>query len=349
MNRMACAAAIVASLGACGRGGDADDAALNGPTRVPVRVATVRRDSLVLTVELTGRLGARPGGSAVLTAPAAGVMSAVLVQVGDQVRRGTLLATEDVPELAADAAQKEAEARVAEQESSRQQDLLAQGITSAREAEAALAASRQAQAAARAAATLLARTRITSPLTGRVQQVSVQRGERVDAGTAIAQVVAVDTLDLMASAPAPDLARLKAGLPAQVQEEGSSTTVAGSVSGVAPGLDSATGTGVVVIRVANAAGHLHPGAGATAHVRVGVRRDALIVPDSAIVLAGDSTVVFIMGADSVAHQRPVARVARSGHDVAVEGRLTAGELVVTTGAFGLEDGMHVVPATGAEP
>jgi len=102
-----------------------------------------------------------------------------------------------------------------------------------------------------------------------------------------------------------------------------------------------------VIRVPNRDGRLHPGAAATARVRLGVHSDVLVVPDSALVLAGDSSVVFVVAADSVAHQRAVQRGVRAGGRTEVRGDLRAGDRVVTTGAFGLQDGMHVVPGTGS--
>jgi RND family efflux transporter MFP subunit len=112
-------------------------------------------------------------------------------------------------------------------------------------------------------------------------------------------------------------------------------------------VDSLTNAGEAVIRVPNSEGRLHPGAAATARIRLGVRRDVLVVPDSALVLAGDSSVVFVVGADSVAHQRTVERGVRAGGRTEIRGDVRSGDRVVTTGAFGLQDGMHVVP--GAVP
>jgi membrane fusion protein (multidrug efflux system) len=310
---------------------------------VPVALGTIARDSLVETLTLTGRLEPRPGGAAVLAAPAAGVVRAVRAQVGDRVARGAPVIELEVPELAADAAQKTAAAAQAERESARQQQLLADGITSARQAEEAAASASQAKAAAAAANDLLTRTRITSPLTGRVQEIMVQRGERVDAGRALAQVIAPDTLDLAAPVPAPDLARLRTGLAAEVVQDGDTTRMTGWLAALAPGVDTVTNAGEAVIRIPNRGGRLHPGATATARLRLGVRHDALVAPDSALVLAGDSTVVFIVGADSVAHARGVVIGLRADGRTEIRGDVRAGDRVVTTGAFGLEDGMHVVP------
>jgi membrane fusion protein, multidrug efflux system len=335
-------------LAACGggHGESADESAdegRGGAARVPVGLGTITRDSLVETLSLTGRLEPRPGGAALLAAPAAGIVRAIRAQVGDQVRRGQPVAELDVPELAADAAQKTAAADQARREGARQQQLLADGITSARQAEEAAASARQATAAAAAARTLLARTLVTSPISGRVQEVFVQRGERVDAGRALVQVVAPDTLDLAVPVPAPELGHLRAGQPADVTQDGDSATTRGWVAALAPAVDSLTNAGEAVIRVPNPRGRLHPGAAATARVRLGVRRDVLLAPDSALVLAGDSSVVFVMGPDSIAHLRAVVRGASAGGRTAVTGAIRPGDRVVTTGAFGLQDGMRVVP------
>jgi RND family efflux transporter MFP subunit len=336
-------------VAACG-GNSGDEAEGSGATaRVPVALGTIARDSLAETLVLTGRLEPRPGGAALLAAPAAGVVLAVRVQVGDRVARGATVVELEVPELAADAAQKMAAAAQAEREADRQQQLLADGITSARQAEEAAASARQARAAASASGALLARTRVASPIAGRLQEVMVQRGERVDAGRPLAQVMAADTLDLAVPVPAPDLARLRTGLPVDVLQDGDTAVAHGRLAALAPGVDTLTNAGEAVIRVPNSAGRLHPGAAAVARIRLGVRRDVLVIPDAALALAGDSTVVFVVGRDSVAHARVVARGLRAGGRTEIRGDVREGDSVVTTGAFGLEDGMHVVSTPHSAP
>jgi membrane fusion protein, multidrug efflux system len=331
---------------ACGAGGEhAEEHA--APARVPVAFGVVSRDSLSETLDLTGRLEPRPGGGALLAAPAAGVVRSVRRQVGERVTRGTVVVELEVPELEADAAQKAAAAAQAEREAARQQQLLSDGITSARQAEEAAASARQATAAAAAARHLLARTQVTSPVAGRVQEVMVQPGERVDAGGPLAQVLAPDTVDLAVPVPASELARLRTGLPVDVVQEGDTSSVRGYIAALAPGVDTLTNAGEAVIRVPNPAARLHPGAAATARIHLGVRRDVLVVPDSALVLAGDSTVVFVVGPDSLAHARTVTHGIRADGRTEIRGDVHSGDRVVTTGAFGLEEGMHVVPAAPA--
>jgi membrane fusion protein, multidrug efflux system len=331
-------------LAGCGRSADEEAESSDlSHTRVPVGVAVVVRDTIRDELVLTGRLGPQPGGSALLAAPAAGVISAVNAQVGARVRRGDELLVLDVPELASEARQREAAAAQAQREADRQARLLSDGVTSQRAAEEAAAAARQAGSAAEASKALLERTQVRAPLSGRVQTVRAQRGERVEAGAPLVEVIDVDTLDLHVAVPAGRLPGVHPGQPVTVVQEGDTTPHPAKILAVAPGVDSLTNAGEVVVRVPNPGGRLLAGAGATARVLIGVEPQALIVPDSAVVLAGDSSAVFVVGADSIVHQRIVEPGVHQGGRVAIRGPLNPGERVVTTGAFGLQDGMRVAP------
>jgi RND family efflux transporter MFP subunit len=356
MKRILGALWLLAAAG-CGRSGgaDGDDApagqvASLSQTRVPVGTATVVRDTMRDELTVTGRLGPKPGGSALLAAPAAGVIASVRATVGSRVHRGDELLALDVPELEAEARQKAGAAAQAQREAARQARLLSDGVTSNRAAEEAAQAANQAASAAEAARALLERTQVRAPLSGRVQAVRAQRGERVDAGAPLAEVIDVDTLDLHVAVPADRLARLRPGMPVSVVQEGDTAPHRARIAAVAPGVDSLSNAGEVVIRVPNLDGRLLAGAGATARILLGLEPQALVVPDSALILAGDSSAVFVVGPDSIVHQRVVTPGARQRGRVAVEGALQPGDRVVTTGAFGLQDGMRVSPrGAGTSP
>jgi RND family efflux transporter MFP subunit len=307
---------------------------------VPVSLAVVRRDTMTSEVQLIGRLVPSPGGEAQLTAPADAVVHRVLVQVGDRVGQGTLLVQLDAPELETRAAELRAAADVAQQDAARQADLFAQGITSRKQLEERQANARAAESAAHAAETLLRRASITSPIRGAVQRVLVQSGERATAGAPLVEVVDASRLDLVAQVPAGPLALLRVGEVARVTTQGGAAT-AGTVVAIAPSVDSLTNAASVVVRIPNANLALRPGTGATASVVTGIQDDVLVVPDPALVLVGDSMNVFVVGADSIAHARPVSPGLRQGNRVVVTGELEPGDQVVAGNAFGLSDGMRV--------
>ncbi|HEV8600833.1 MAG TPA: efflux RND transporter periplasmic adaptor subunit [Gemmatimonadales bacterium] len=317
--------------------------------RVPVATTVIATDTITDVVTVVGRLTATPGGSALLTAPAPAVVRRVHAQLGARVTRGTLLLELDAPELVTSARTLAAQAELAERDAARQRELFRQGITSQRQADEKAAEATGARAAANAAAVLLARARVTSPIAGAVQRVEVHPGERVDAGKELIEVINSATLDLLAQVPAADLAHLKVGAVALVLSEGVATGAPGKVAALAPAVDSLTNAGQAVVRVPNPLGALRPGAAATARIVTGAERQALIVPDSALVVVGDSLSVFVVSADSVAHARPVGVGIRRGGRAEILRGLSPGERVVSSGAFGLSDGMKVIPAQPAKP
>ena len=330
---------LLLPVSACQRGGEEEAE----PTpRVPVTTTVIATDTITDVVTVVGRLTATPGGSALLTAPAPAMVRRVQVQLGARVARGAVLVELDAPDLVSTARSEAARAELADRDAARQRELFRQGIVAQKQADEKAAEATSARAAANAATALLARMTIRSPIAGAVQRVEVHPGERVDAGKELVEVINSATLDLLAQVPAADLARLKVGAVALVLTEGVSNGAPGKVAALAPALDSLTNAGQAVIRVPNPLSTLRPGSSATARIVTGARRTALIVPDSALVVVGDSLTVFVVSSDSTAHARAVGvGIRRAGRAEILRG-LSPGERVVSSGAFGLSDGMKVV-------
>lgn len=329
---------LVLSLAGCADQPAPSDAAPG----VKVQAAKLEPGVFAETETVVGRLMPAPGNVAALTAPMDAVVREVLVQVGQSVEAGRTLIVLDAPELVSEATARRAAADAAERDAARQRELLADGIVSARAVEERQAAAVAARAAADAAEALRARTRIDSPLPGRVQSLLVNPGERVAAGTSLAEIVRDGPVDLVAAVPVKAVTRLAAGQHATVRMDQGGPAVDALVRAVAPAVDSVSGMVTVVIRAGPRSG-LIPGAGATAIVTTGVDSAALVLPESALVLVGDSTSVFVVGADSTVTHRPVEVTGRSGGMVSIRGRVWVGDRVVTVGGFGLVDGTKVEP------
>lgn len=326
--------------------GDTRDAEGEPGIRAPVSTATIVRDTMPQDIEVVGTLRPSPGHSALLTAPVAGQVRQTNVQVGQRVASGDLLIRLDAPELSAAAQRGELAAQVAEQDAQRQRGLLDEGVTSRRTVEEKDALARSARADAISADAQLARASIRSPIAGEIQRVMVQTGERVDAGSPLVEVVDRSSLDLVGAVPAAALPLMRPGQSVSVMAEGFPSAISGRVHAVSPALDSASHSGQVIIRIENG-GRLPAGLGARGLIRVGLLRGVLLVPDSALVVLGDSQSLFVVGPDSVVHSHTVVILARREGRVAVQGDLEPGASVVTAGAWGLADGMRVVPAARA--
>jgi len=66
------------------------------------------------------------------------------------------------------------------------------------------------------------------------------------------------------------------------------------------------------------------------------------VPVEALVPAGEGFQVFVVDSAGIAHARPVGVGGRNESLVEIVTGLAPGETVVTTGAYGVEDGARIV-------
>src|SRR2546423_10684535 len=82
-------------------------------------------------------------------------------------------------------------------------------------------------------------------------------------------------------------------------------------------------------------------------IAVAVHPNAITVPLEALVPEGEDFKVFVVDAAGRAHERKVSVGGRTDKTAEITQGLTAGERVVTYGAYGVSDSARVVPAKQA--
>ena len=187
----------------------------------------------------------------------------------------------------------------------------------------------------------LARAAIRSPITGTVTKRAINDGEAVDPATPAFEVIDSSSLDVVANLPAGFLGRVKTGDLASVHVEPlPDKEFSGGVVQVAPSVDPQTNTVAVRVRLANPDGELKAGIFANARIAVEIHQNALVVPQTALVVQGDETFVFVSKGDKV-EKRKVTVGIRDGNRVEITEGLKENERVVTQGAYGLGDGTKI--------
>jgi HlyD family secretion protein len=198
-----------------------------------------------------------------------------------------------------------------------------------------------AQAALDLARAQFALASIRSPIAGTVTKRLINDGETVDPATPVFEVMDSASLDLVANVPAGYLGRIKSGDGALVRVEPlPDKEFTGGVVQVAPAVDPQTNTVAVRIRLANPDGELNAGVYANARIAVEIHQNALIVPDTALVVEGDDTFVFVPKGEKV-EKRKVTVGIREDKRIEIADGLKEGERVVSMGAFGLGDGTKI--------
>jgi multidrug efflux pump subunit AcrA (membrane-fusion protein) len=199
------------------------------------------------------------------------------------------------------------------------------------------------------AAAQVSYSEIRSPINGVVTDRTLFAGETPAAGAPLLTVM--DTSSLLAKTHiAQSLAqRMKLDDAASVSVPGVAEPVSAKVALISPALDPGSTTVEVWLKLDNKSGALK--VGTPVKVSITGRSDpkALKIPATSILTAQDgSKSVMVVGADGAAHRRPVQLGLKDAEDVQVTGGLSPSDLVITGGAYGLDEGVKVKVGAAAE-
>ena len=183
---------------------------------------------------------------------------------------------------------------------------------------------------------------IRSPINGVVTDRPLFAGETAAAGAPLLTVM--DTSSLLAKAHiAQSLAQqMKVGDDASVLVAGVADPVAAKVTLISPALDPGSTTVEVWLKIDNKAGTLKAGTPVKVSIAGRTVAQAWKIPASAALTAQDGgKFVMVVGSDGAARRKPVTLGIADGEDVQVTGGLAPADLVITGGAYGLDDGTKV--------
>jgi HlyD family secretion protein len=163
----------------------------------------------------------------------AGRIETLAVREGDNVEKGSLVFTLDAELQMADVAMQEASVKNAQIAYDRAQALLKTTAGTQKNLDDAEAALRTAQARLNSAQTRLARRKVSSPVTGTVQQIYFRGGELVSAGKPIVALLPPNNLKLRFFVNEATLPKLKLGDPVTVTCDGCETGIAAKITFIA--------------------------------------------------------------------------------------------------------------------
>jgi len=193
----------------------------------------------------------------------------------------------------------------------------------------------------------LGNTIITSPVTGFVSKRTVDPGAFVGQQAPIVEVVDVSVVRLVANIVEKDLRQLKNGDQAHVAVDAfPGEDFIGRIARISPILDPATRTAPIEIEIPNPTARLRPGMYARVSIIVDSKKEALVVPITAMVDLGGRRGVFTPLPDNTAAFRVVQVGVETGDAAEIIAGLQEGDRVITTGAAALRDGDRIVPPGG---
>jgi RND family efflux transporter MFP subunit len=297
--------------------------------------------------------------SSQVAAEVPGEIVRVLVDEGQGVAAGAVLAEIDGSEYALERAREQAEVgrlsallRKQEGDLERARKLYAENLIAEDQLDglaAELDALRQqwagAQAKLESTERRVAKTQLLAPVESEVATRHVDVGDYVQTGTVAFDLIDMRHLRVRLPFPEYRAPQLAAGLPVRLRSAAAGDSVVNArVTDIRPGVNPSSRSVTLIVDFENPGGW-RPGASVRAELILSVREAALLVPQVAVVRRPAGEVVYVIE-NGIARERVVRRGERRGREVEILDGLTGDEVIAVDGAGFLADGAKVDIAGG---
>lgn len=334
--------AAAGGLAGCGTGeaSVADDDTARAATPVPVEVAQPFRADILATYSATATIAS--DADAPVVARVAGELVELLVEEGDRVSEGQVLARLDGERLRLEMLAAKANLEQARREFERNGDLHRRGLISA-----SMFDQLQYDLDALEATYELRRlnfdyAKIRAPIAGVVAAREVKPGQTLAVGDVAFRIT--DNRELIAylQIPQTELPKFAAGHAASI-EVASMPGVAfpATIARISPTIDTRNGTFRATAVIDNATGALAPGMFGRFTIAYERHAGALVIPAQALIDEDDDSAVYVVN-DGTVLRRSVETGIESRGKIEILGGLSEDDVIVVVGHSGLRDGSKVL-------
>jgi membrane fusion protein (multidrug efflux system) len=331
----------------------------SGPRPAFVETVLIEPEDVEDLLEFVGQLDSAH--SVVLKPEISGIVEAILFEEGKSVEKGAPLVQLRDREQRARLREAEATVGLTRSRYKRARNLAEQNAESEAGVEAAKAEYEIARAHLDLAKIQLDRTLVRAPFDGVVGARMVSPGERVNPGSdrggfgggggrrgggggessGLVRIDSLDEMELIFTLPEPVMALAREGVRVSVRVAPfPGESFGGVIYFVDPRVDATSRRVLVKARVPNPERKLRPGLFAKIILEISSRKDALMVPEDAIVYGRDGTFVWHI-VDGQAHSVPVELGIRQPGRVELRTGVHPGDRVVSAGTHKLRPGSAV--------
>lgn len=308
---------------------------------VNVSVKEIEVSSQPQVLEYSGSIEADNTVSIGFSVP--GRVNAVMVQEGEHVAKGQLLASIEQNSYQNNLAVAAASLEQAQDNFSRLDQLYKKGSLPERDYIAGKTVLAQARANKETASKNVHDTKLYASFSGIVTHKLTEAGAAGGPGVPAFTIVKTDKVYAVAAINENEISLLKIGADAAISISSLNKTLSGKVTIINPQADDMSKTYAVKVRLDNGQGQLLPGMIADISINSGRIQNAVIIPAQAVVRDPDNiNYVFTAKADHTAFKKRVNISKMTGtSDVVVKDGLQAGDKIIISGQTNLQDGTPV--------
>jgi len=329
------------------------------PAPFTVSTTSAREQPWQPSLRAVGTLRAANGAD--LAMDAAGLVTAVNLKSGQDVKQGQLLLQLRDDDAVAQLQQLQAAAQLSRLTFERARKQLAAQAISQADYDGAAADLKAKQAAVAQQQVVVSKKQLRAPFAGRAGIITISPGDYVSAGTTVVTLQQLDPLLVDFYVPQSELGRLQVGQSVELALDAyAGRQFDGKLSAVSPKVDAGTRNVQVEATVPNRDKALTPGMFAKLEVDVGHQQQQLTLPQAAIVYNPYGDTVYVVqpskGKDEQGHAQPptvqqtfVTVGETRGDQVAILKGIAAGTQVVTSGQIKLKNGAPIAIDNSVQP
>lgn len=324
-------------LAACNQsdGGSGDEKDGEDSPPVPVEIGKASRGDVYATYKGTAPIEAFADADVI--AKVAGEVRQILVEEGDSVTKGQVLARLDGDRLRLELRESEARLQKLQRDFERNMDLSEKGLISAGDFDNLKYELEALRASHNLRSLELDYTQIRAPIDGIVSTRYIKLGATLSINDPVFRVTSFDPLVAYLHVPEREFTNIAQDQPVRLDIDAlKGEPVVARVTRVSPVVDPATGTFKVTIEIYDDERRIKPGMFARVSVVHDKHENALLVPRSAILEEAGKTSVFVV-ADNKALRREITTGFASDGMVEIISGLDGDENLVTVGQIGLKN------------
>ncbi|MEP4892042.1 MAG: efflux RND transporter periplasmic adaptor subunit [Aliiglaciecola sp.] len=305
---------------------------------IPVEVKALARGDISSNYATTAVLEAKE--EAFVVARASGIIDQILVEEGDYVEKGQVLAKLDPERYELNLLRAAADLQGIEKELAKVNKVYHKKLISDDTYDKLTAQYESAKATLALAKLDLKEATIVAPISGYIAERNAKVGNLTESfqRERMFHIVQQKQLYGIVYLPEKELSRVHKDQQASLLLSAlDNTTINAFVERISPVIDAKTGTFKVTLRVPNEDNQLKAGMFSQVSLNYDTHQNATLLPRKALLAIDDKTNVFVVDADGIANKIAIKVGYQEGNFIEVVEGLTGGEKVVVTGHQNLKD------------
>lgn len=302
---------------------------------IPVEAARAVKGTISAHYSSTATLEAE--NEAMVVAKVRGVVREMLVEEGDFVQPGTVLARLEDEQLEIEAQRAKATMDRLYNDYQRNRELFEQNLISADQYENSKFEYESQKAAYELTRLKIEHSSIKAPIGGVISQRLVKTGNMVNADQQMFKITDFDPMLAVLHIPEHELSTLEKGQTTLIQADAvSGQAFTGRVLRISPVVNPETGTFKVTVAVQDPSGKLKPGMFTRVRIVYDTHENTLLVPKAAVMEEDGVSSVYLVS-DKMAYRRTITTGYVNGNNIEVLSGLMEGDTIVTIGQSSLQD------------